>query len=142
MEFELKPVDSIPEYLDVYCGFNGDHEHLPIIWRYTNRSSYSGWADWEKKYGMVNFYYLYHSFIENQNVNNFIKEFLRIYYHEFIHLFFNFKSGKIYFKGKLRKLESNEKVIDLLAKILYRTEITHSENYWAYEIFEDELNEI
>ena len=139
MEFNLIPVNTIPEYLDVYCGFNGDHEHLPIIWRNTYRSKYAGWASWGRKYGMVNFYHLYHELISKKQIYKFIREFLRIYYHEFMHLFFYYKLGEIYFKGKMRKLHQNEKIIDLLAILLFTEEISHVGN-WGNAIFEGEFN--
>jgi len=138
MEFKLIPIDAIPEYVNVYCGFNGDHEHLHIIWRCTNKSSYSGWADWGLKYAMVNFYHMYDHYVNTNDFNRFIDNFLRIFYHEFMHLFFNFKSGMIYFKGKLRKLHQNEDVIDKLAILLYICEIKHIGN-WADELFRDEF---
>ncbi|MBA7490172.1 hypothetical protein ES702_00707 [subsurface metagenome] len=138
MKFKLIPVDSIPEYVNVYCCFNGDHEHLPIIWRNTYRSSYSGWADWGKKYAMVNFYHMYEQYITTNNFNRLIDEFLRVYYHEFIHLFFHFKSDRVYFKGKLRNLHQNEKIVDKLAILLYINEIRHIDN-WADEIFKGEF---
>jgi len=141
MEFELRPVDEIPQYLNVYCGFTKDnHDHLPIIWRYTFRSSYCGWADWGKKYGMVNFYHLYNSYLQSKNYDWFIDEFLRIYYHEFIHLYFKFRLGNIYYKGKIRNLSENEDVIDAIAKELYTSEYCYVKNYWADEIFRDELD--
>lgn len=139
MEFKLIPVDSIPEYVNVYCGFTSEnHEHLPIIWRCTNRSSHSGWADWGKKYAMVNFYYMYEHYVNTNDFNRFIDDFLRIYYHEFIHLYFNFKSDMVYFKGKLRKLHQNEEVIDKLAILLYINEIKNVDN-WADELFRGEF---
>jgi len=138
MKFKLIPVESIPEYVNVYCGFDGSHEHLPIIWRNTFRSSYSGWADWGKKYCMVNFYHMYNKYIDNNRFDLFIDDFLRIFYHEFIHLFFHFRAIMVFFKGKLRKLHENEDIIDKLAILLYINEIKHIGN-WADDLFRGEL---
>jgi hypothetical protein len=140
IEFKLKPVDSIPEYLNVYCGFTKDnHDHLPIIWRNTYRSSYAGWASWFYKYGMVNFYHLYNELIEDNNYNRFIDEFLRVYYHEYLHLFFYYRLRKVFFLSKYRDVSANEQVINNLAILIYKSEV-HFGNHWAYELFEDVLN--
>lgn len=141
MKFELIPVDKIPEYISVYCDFDkGNHDHLPIIWRCSFRTMYAGWASWGWKYGMVNVYRLGDNFKHHNDYKHLVDDFLRVYYHEMLHLIFKFRLGKVFFKGKKRELSSNEKIIDLLARLLSMSEMLlypYSENWVNEMLWED-----
>ncbi len=141
MKFELIPVDKMPEYISVYCDFDkGNHDHLPIIWRCTFRTAYAGWASWGWKYGMVNLYRLGVEFRESNDYRHLVFDFLRIYYHEFLHLYFRFKLGKVLFKGKLKDVSSNEDVIDALAIGITLNDLQlyhYSENWVNKMLWED-----
>ena len=142
MKFELTPVKEIPEYISVYCDFDkGNHDHLPIIWRCTFRTAYAGWASWGWKYGMVNLYRLGQEFNNNNNYVHLINDFLRIYYHEFLHLFFRFRLRTVLFKGKMRDVSSNEDVIDLLARLLTKCdlELYHWGGNWINLLLWEEI---
>ncbi len=146
MEFILKPVKEKKEYIKVNLGFTLDnHDHLPIIWRNSDRSFYGGFAYWDSKVCIVNFHVLYNCFlyflekvIDREFVfeNAFLFEFYRLYYHEFLHLFFKFRANEL--KDEKGMFYRNEEYIDSLAKILSWMEMDDSDN-WGYKIFEGEI---
>ncbi len=68
MEFILKPVKEKKEYIKVNLGFTLDnHDHLPIIWRNSERSFYGGFAYWDSKVCIVNFHVLYNPNKQNHH---------------------------------------------------------------------------
>ncbi len=148
MRFKLIPVKEKPEYIKVNLGFMEDnHDHLPIIWRNTYRTGYGGFAYYAYKVGMVNLHAVYENYLywldevlKKGGLKKivfdimFIKEFLRIYYHEFLHLFFKFRAEEL--RDKKGYFYNNEEYIDALAMELVEIDFI---NDWSYEIFDGEI---
>lgn len=132
------------EYVPV--SYNDPHDHLPVLWRVLVNGDIQGGVEgnamlcpWHSKYSYAYAYLdriFYNKKRRNRNLLSFSKRIFHVYFHEFLHLYFNdrFEASDTYNYKKpnnykpenydftySRKWGSNERVIEALTNKIKET---------------------